>query len=159
MSPEGVVALIGINALAWAAMQLGLAWVFTRMPAVWFSRGAAFAWESDGRFYERLTGVKRWKEWLPDGAAWFAGGVPKRSLPGRGAPILHAFAREISRGEATHWAAILVTPVFLLWNPPWVMPLHLAYAVAANLPCIVAQRYNRARLLRLLARAEAGKIQ
>jgi hypothetical protein len=28
----------------------------------------------------------------------------------------------------------------------------VAYAVLANLPCILAQRYNRARLHRLLAR-------
>ena len=42
---------------------------------------------------------------------------------------------------------------FFLWNPWWGDLIIVAYAVAANLPCIFAQRYNRSRLTRLLGRA------
>ena len=38
----------------------------------------------------------------------------------------------------------------LLWNPWFLGLLMLAYAVIANLPCLIVQRYNRARLLRLI---------
>ena len=38
-------------------------------------------------------------------------------------------------------------PVFLLWNPWWLGLLMFAYAVIANLPCLIVQRYNRARLV------------
>jgi glycosyl-4,4'-diaponeurosporenoate acyltransferase len=45
---------------------------------------------------------------------------------------------------------MLATPVFLVWNWWWVELLMVVYALAANLPCLLVQRYNRARLARLL---------
>jgi glycosyl-4,4'-diaponeurosporenoate acyltransferase len=45
-------------------------------------------------------------------------------------------------------------PIFALWNPAALMAAMVAYAVVANLPCLVVQRYNRGRLLRVLARRE-----
>ena len=39
---------------------------------------------------------------------------------------------------------------FFLWNPCWADLVMVAYALAANLPCILAQRYNRSRFQRLL---------
>jgi glycosyl-4,4'-diaponeurosporenoate acyltransferase len=65
---------------------------------------------------------------------------------------LRRFVLETRRGETCHWLAILFTPLFLLWNPWWGFAVNLAYALLANVPCIVAQRYNRARLLALLSR-------
>jgi glycosyl-4,4'-diaponeurosporenoate acyltransferase len=43
------------------------------------------------------------------------------------------------------------TPVTFLWNWLWVDPVMVLYAIAANGPCLVTQRYNRARLQRILA--------
>jgi len=43
-------------------------------------------------------------------------------------------------------------PIFFLWNPWWADLIIVIYAVAANVPCILAQRYNRLRFHRLLAR-------
>lgn len=153
MIPDSIPLFITINAAAWVTVQMALAWSFTRMPADWFHGGTLYSWESNGRIYERLTRVKAWKALLPDGASWFAGGVPKRRLGGRSTAVLRQFVTESIRGELTHWCAIAVTPVFLLWNPLWALPLHLAYAFAANLPCIIVQRYNRVRLLRALKAA------
>ena len=48
--------------------------------------------------------------------------------------------------------ALGCAPVFFLWNPWWADLVMVAYALAANLPCILAQRYNRLRFQRLLAR-------
>jgi glycosyl-4,4'-diaponeurosporenoate acyltransferase len=42
--------------------------------------------------------------------------------------------------------------VFFLWNPWWGDAVIIVYAIGANLPCILAQRYNRLRLRHLLAR-------
>jgi glycosyl-4,4'-diaponeurosporenoate acyltransferase len=39
-----------------------------------------------------------------------------------------------------------------LWNPWWLGLAMVGYALAANLPCLLTQRYNRARLMRMLAR-------
>lgn len=150
MIPDSIPLLIAVNAGAWVTVQMALAWSFTRMPTRWFHGGSLYAWETGGRIYEQYAGVKAWKALLPDGASWFAGGIPKRTLTGRSPAVLKQFVTESIRGEITHWCAIAVTPVFLFWNPLWALPLHLAYAIAANLPCIIVQRYNRARLLRAL---------
>ena len=77
-------------------------------------------------------------------------------LTGTDPDYLRRFIRETWRGELCHWLAIGGAPVFLLWNPWWGDLIIVAYALAANLPCILAQRYNRARFQRLLARLKAS---
>ncbi|HPC62591.1 MAG TPA: hypothetical protein PKX23_18160 [Verrucomicrobiota bacterium] len=145
--------VIALNLCGWPVIQLSLAWLFTRMPATWFSRPpAACAWEKDGRIYERAFGIKRWKDRLPDGARWFAGGFAKGELRGRDPAYVRQFLRETWRGELCHWAALSFAPVFFLWNPWWADLVMAAYAAGSNLPCILAQRYNRARFQRLLRR-------
>ena len=144
--------IIGLNAAGWLAIQFGLAWGFTRMPAEWFLPGPARAWEDAGRFYERFFAIKRWKGLLPDGARWFSGGFAKSALATREPKYLERFLRETWRGELCHWTALACVPVFVFWNPPWGNVIIAAYAVAANLPCILVQRYNRLRLAKLLAK-------
>jgi glycosyl-4,4'-diaponeurosporenoate acyltransferase len=144
--------IIMLNVLGWLVIQLGLAWVFTRMPTKWFHPGPAHAWEQGGQFYEHFFAVKWWKDWLPDGARWFAGGFAKGTLLSIKDPAyLARFIAETWRGELCHWLAICCVPPFLLWNPWWGDLLIIAYALAANLPCILVQRYNRLRLARLTA--------
>jgi glycosyl-4,4'-diaponeurosporenoate acyltransferase len=145
--------IVTLNIVGWLVIQLSLAWIITRLPAEWFNPGDARAWERDGRLYERVFAIRRWKDSLPDGAGWFAGGFAKATLGGRDAKYLARFIRETWRGEVCHWLAICCCPMFMLWNP-WRAELFIiAYALAANLPCILVQRYNRVRLSRLAARA------
>lgn len=145
--------IIVLNVGGWLGIQLGLAWLFTRLPARWFeSVPRSFSWEvrRHGRVYERLFLVRRWKELLPDGAAWFSGGIRKGQLPGRSRSQLKQYLAETWRGELCHWAALACTPLFFLWNPLWGDAVIILYALAANGPCILAQRYNRARMQRVL---------
>jgi glycosyl-4,4'-diaponeurosporenoate acyltransferase len=135
-----------LNVLGWPVIQLGLAWAFTRMPADWFQPPRPAAWERGGRCYEAKVGIKLWKDKLPDGAAWFGGGFAKGRLGARDPAYLIRFARETWRGELCHWCAIACTPLFFLWNPWWGNAVMITYALASNLPCILVQRYNRARL-------------
>jgi glycosyl-4,4'-diaponeurosporenoate acyltransferase len=144
--------VIGLNLAGWPVIQLGLAWLFTRMPAGWFRPPAARAWERGGGFYESVFGIKRWKDRLPDAARWFRGGFAKGTLSGTDAVYLRRFVGETWRGELCHWVALGFAPVFFLWNPWWGDLVMVGYALVANLPCILAQRYNRLRLQRLLAR-------
>lgn len=144
--------IIALNVAGWPVIQFTLAWAFTRMPVEWFSPGPAHAWEQNGRFYEIIFGIKYWKDWLPDAARWFGSGFSKGSLAGNDPEYLKRFIRETCRGELCHWAALAFAPAFFLWNPWWADLIMASYAVAANLPCILAQRYNRARFQRLLLR-------
>jgi glycosyl-4,4'-diaponeurosporenoate acyltransferase len=144
--------IVVLNVVGWPVIQLGLAWLFTQFPVAWFNPRRTRTAEHEERFYERCLGIKRWKDWLPDAARWFGGGFAKGSLAGRDADYLGRFIRETWRGELCHWCALGCAPLFFLWNPWWADLIMVAYAVLANLPCILAQRYNRARLHRLLAR-------
>jgi glycosyl-4,4'-diaponeurosporenoate acyltransferase len=149
--------VIALNIVGWPVIHIGLAWLFSRMPAKWFSTQWKWArpreWEL--RAYSRFTGIRKWKRWLPDGAPWVRG-VPKRNLRSTSTEYLQTFIIETRRGERAHWAMMFAGIVFFLWNPPWADIAMTAYAVAANLPGIITQRYNRPRLERLL---RAGRLQ
>jgi glycosyl-4,4'-diaponeurosporenoate acyltransferase len=152
--------LVVVNVLAWLVIHLGVAWAGTRLPIRLFSSRQwlyrARGWERCGRVYERHLGVKRWKDRLPDGAALFSGGFRKAGMEGAALEHLQRFERETCRGEAVHWAVLASSGFFFLWNPWWAGLLMIVYAVAANLPCILIQRYNRVRLARAI-NARSGK--
>lgn len=132
--------VITLNVAGWLAIQLGFAWAFTKMTATWFNPGNVFCWEHTVRFYERVFRIKDWKDRLPDRARWFGGGFEKGALASRNRDCFQRFIRETRRGELCHWAAIASAPVFVLWNPWWGDTI------------ILAQRYNRARFQKLLAK-------
>jgi glycosyl-4,4'-diaponeurosporenoate acyltransferase len=140
---------IALNVGGWLLIQWGLAWAFTRLPAAWFKPGTAFAWERGGRFYEDRFRIKQWKDRLPDAARWFEGGFAKGALAKTAPDYLRRFAAETWRGELCHWCALGCAPALFLWNPWWGDLVMVGYALLANLPCILVQRYNRARLQRL----------
>ena len=63
----------------------------------------------------------------------------------------------MTRGaELAHVPILLLGPVFFAFNPWWLALVMVAYAIVANVPCILVQRYNRARLERI-ARAVATR--
>ena len=143
--------VISLNVAGWLCLQLGLAWLFLRLPTAWFDWPQVRKPRQSRRVYERILLVKRWKGWLPDGARWVSHGFSQRALTGRGPEYWRRFVCETRRGEICHWLAIACVPLFGLWNPGWGVLVNAAYALLANLPCILAQRYNRARLLALAA--------
>ena len=149
-----IVWLVVVNVTAWPVIHMGAAWLGTQLPVTMFppdqwcfrERG----WERGGGVYEKAFAVRLWKGRLPDGAALFKKGFRKKRLAARDPAYTERFIRETCRGEAVHWAVLVSSMLFFLWNPWWVGLIMVAYALAANLPCIVTQRYNRIRLSRLL---------
>lgn len=139
-----------LNFAGWPIVQLGLAWLFTRMPAHWFVAPSPGRWERGGRVYERWVAVRHWKQWLPDGAAWFRGGFAKRQLSSKDPKYLRQFQRETWRGELCHWCALAFTPVFAVWNPPWAFAVMAVCGILLNVPCILVLRFNRARVWNVL---------
>lgn len=147
--------LVVVNVLAWLAVHLGAAWGVTQLaasrfsPEGWLFRRRRF--EEEGALYDRLFRVSRWKRWLPDGAALFKRGFRKKRLLSREPAYLARFTRETCRGELAHWLTLVAAPLFFLWNPTGVGLVMIAYGIVASLPFIIAQRYNRFRLERLIA--------
>jgi glycosyl-4,4'-diaponeurosporenoate acyltransferase len=101
--------------------------------------------------------IKRWKDRLPEAGALFAGGFSKRDLTSHDRAHLERFAAETRRAEAVHWmilATVVVFPLFVVW---YALIPNVIYALAANVPFIMIQRYNRARLERIIARLDARR--
>lgn len=149
------------NILGWPVIQLGIArWMLSRSAEQfqrdnWITRERQC--ESNGSLYRRLFLIHRWKSHLPDGARCL-GGVSQRSL-------LHSsdergmLIGEMRRAELAHWYMILCTPIFFLWNPPWACSIMVAYGLGSNFPCMIAQRFNRSRLTRIVQPRRRGEEQ
>ncbi len=149
--------VIALNACGIPVLQVTLAWSFTRLSPVWFDREKRTGGVKSGHWFEQLLLIKRWKDLVPDGGSWFRGGFAKASLRAKDSLLLRRFVAETRRGEACHWTALALTPVFFLWNPLWADLVMGIAMLAANAPCIAIQRYNRIRLLRVLARFDQSK--
>lgn len=144
--------IVILNVLGWPTIQLGLAWSWTRVPAKWLNPPPALHFELRGRFYQNVFNIRIWKDLLPDGANWLSGGFPKASLQHSSPAYIRRFVVETWRGELCHWCALGFVPLFFLWNPWWGDLIIIGYALTANLPCILVQRFNRARMQQSLER-------
>jgi glycosyl-4,4'-diaponeurosporenoate acyltransferase len=106
-------------------------------------------WEDNGMLYKRVFKVHKWKHLLPDGAKTHDKGFQKKRLSSHDPEYLQKFIAETGRAEIFHWLQIVPFWIFGLWSPAFVIWIMLGYALAVNLPCIVAQRYNRPRLIQI----------
>jgi glycosyl-4,4'-diaponeurosporenoate acyltransferase len=144
-----------VDIVAWAMFHGLTGYAVHRLPLARLQRDTWLLherrFERAGRLYERL-GIRAWKDRLPEAGALFAGGMSKRHIRGRDVVSLERFAAETRRAEYGHWAAMACGPLFVLWNPPIVAAVMVAYGIGVNLPFIAIQRYNRQRIGRLLAR-------
>jgi glycosyl-4,4'-diaponeurosporenoate acyltransferase len=143
------------DAALWAVWSTVCGYAAHRIPDAALRRDRLLALrrvERDGRAYERILRIKAWKDALPEAGSLFRGGFSKRRVTRHDRAYLECFLGETRRAERAHWAIAAVGPVFFAWNPWWLATAMVAYAIGANVPCILVQRYNRARLLRLLRR-------
>lgn len=143
-----------VDFAAWFFVHMGSALLTLNLPDRFFDNDnylyRSRNWEKSGEIWQNLFRVRAWKDRLPDGATILKKGFPKKKLQSRDPDYLAAFIRESRRAELTHWIAMPPAVLFFLWNPPPVGLIMIVYALAANIPCVVAQRYNRARLQRIL---------
>lgn len=150
-----------LDFVAWFFLHMIIAYAGTLLPVSLFGSGQWLfktrGWERGGLLYESLFRVDRWKDRLPDGASWFTQGFAKRSLKTTAPEFLERFVKETCRGEFVHWFVILVSPLFFLFNPWYAGWIMIVYALCANLPCIIIQRYNRPRFIRILLKKAAPK--
>lgn len=150
---------IALDFVAWLVIHLGVSYLSLYVPSGllraerWLFRTRA--WERGGALYQRLFRVKRWKASLPNGAAFWG---RETSVQRLGAPDVvqwTVWVQESCRAELCHWVAMLPAPLFFLWNPWPVGVFMLLYALAMNAPCLIAQRYNRPRVLAALRHHQA----
>lgn len=150
------ITLILINGAAWLFFHFAISAMCFYIPLRFFLKDIPFLriakWEKQGNRWHQLFRVKTWKQHLMDGSKIVKKSYNKSHLHGNTAEQLTEFAAETKRAELTHWLLIVPAPLFFLWNPEWAAWINVAYAIIANVPFIVTQRYNRARIERLLQR-------
>lgn len=153
------VAAVVVSCVAWILIGLGTGYPLHRAPVgrfdhdTWLTRPRRF--EDGGRWYQRRLRIRSWKDRLPEKGDLFRDGFSKRHLGGRSDAHLERFVAETRRAEYVHWSNLVAGPLFLIWCPPLLGSFMIVFGVVAHLPFIVVQRFNRERLLAILARRRA----
>ncbi len=141
--------------LVWPVLQVSAALISLYLPDRYISPDSFFfrahRFEKEGRIYDNVFRVSRWKHLLPDGGTIFKKhGFSKKKLVSISKEYLNRFLVESARGELVHWLAILPFWIFGFFTPSRVIWYMLGYSLLINLPCIIVQRYNRPRIKKLL---------
>lgn len=141
--------------IVWLVLQVSSALICLNLPDRFFAPESfifrAHRLERQGRIYNQLFRISRWKHLLPDGAVvWKKRGYKKKKLIDFSDENLNRFLIESARGELSHWLALFPFWLFWFFTPPFVPWFMLVYAIVVNVPCIMAQRYNRPRVQHLL---------
>lgn len=149
-----VVWIVILDFVAWFFFHMVISLLCMKIPDSWYActqRGfESQKWEKNGALWQNLFGIRNWKKFLPDGSAIVKDAYNKTHLHSINPDSLKKFILETKRAELTHWGLILPSFLFFIWNPPWAGFLMIIYALIANIPFILTQRYNRPRLERLL---------
>ncbi|WP_143146295.1 hypothetical protein [Ferrithrix thermotolerans] len=162
ISWHNAVVAMALTVLYWVVISASVGYVGAKLPLVSLARRYGsyriFSFERGGTFYERYLKVRRWKRYLPEAGDIFEGGVSKRSLALGVTDAKLRFYLETKRAEFVHRYLILLelVPTFVWFG--FFHEVVVAYAVLANVPCLVAQRYNRARLERIYKAIETEAL-
>lgn len=109
-------------------------------------------WERNGEIYKHIFKIDKWKTYLPESSSLIKGSYNKKKIANFSKDSLDQFLLESCRAEMTHWLGMTPFWIFGLFTPARVVGYMFIYALAVNLPCIMIQRYNRPRVLRLLTK-------
>jgi glycosyl-4,4'-diaponeurosporenoate acyltransferase len=152
--------LIVVNTFAWLIIHFGVAYFAAKIRDDRFDPGnklfKTHAWESNGKIYQSIFRVKQWKALLPSGGKLF-GLFSINHFHSCAQDYMSKWIVESCRAEFTHWLAMLSGVLFLFWNPLEAWIINILYALCANAPCIISQRYNRPRVLALAKRRDKSK--
>ncbi|HAL74743.1 MAG TPA: hypothetical protein DCM45_06605 [Clostridiales bacterium] len=139
--------------ILWPSLQMLAGGLSRRLPDRLFNHQSSFyrsqPWEKDGKIYQTWFKIRCWKPLLPDGGAIIPGGYSKKHLTDYSSANLDKFLHESCRAEFSHWIAIMPFWLFGLIGPPVIIVFMLIYALAVNTPCIMAQRFNRPRIVKV----------
>lgn len=144
--------------LLWLIFQLSTALLSLKIPDHFFRYDNLLfktrKFEKNGALYKSAFKIAQWKKYLPDGAAVRKSGYRKKKLTDFSIENLKIFLVESCRAELGHLLAILPFWTFGLFLPKQVVWIMLIYAIVVNGPCIIAQRFNRPRIIKLLEKME-----
>lgn len=152
---EGYILLFWIT-LGCFVFQLSGAMIGLAIPDSWYAKDRKIfrlkPFEKSGEFYERVFHIKAWKKYLPDGGVY-----KKRHLSDFTKQNLTQYIIESKRAELSHILGFIPFVFFVLFTPWYVWIIVFFYDILVNVPCYMAQRYNRPRVENLLKVMESRK--
>ncbi|WP_229716397.1 glycosyl-4,4'-diaponeurosporenoate acyltransferase [Staphylococcus pragensis] len=104
-----------------------------------------FSWEKDGKMWNTLFKINKWKRYIPEGSQLNQNIYNKKQLTSFKLNDLHTMIIEMRRAELVHWLSMIPVLAFLK-APAYIKIINVIYVLLANLPIIVTQRYNCPRL-------------
>lgn len=138
--------------IVWPLMQLTITFICNKISDNYYNENSFILktrkWEKGGSIYKRIFKIHKWKSFLPDGAKLNKNGFRKKHVNNFESDYFAKFIAETGRAEISHWLQIIPFWVFALWSPSFVIFPMFLYALIVNFPCIIAQRYNRPRLIK-----------
>ncbi|MEZ2095096.1 glycosyl-4,4'-diaponeurosporenoate acyltransferase, partial [Staphylococcus aureus] len=105
--------------------------------------------EKHGKFWNKWFYVRKWKHKILDGHQLNQNIYDQRHLMTINTDEIEKMIIETKRAELIHWISILPVIIFIK-GPGLVKYINVFYAMIANVPIIIVQRYNRPRLTQLL---------
>lgn len=144
-----------LDTILWFIIHMGISKIGLIIPDRWFDKPLpkAINKHSIQMFvYTNIFFVPKYKKFLPDGGAWFKSGFAKKKLKEKNVTYYETFLRETRRAEWTHYLQIIPVPIFLLFNPINAFYILIIYALLANMPCVLVQKYNQIRFTNLLVK-------
>lgn len=141
------------NSVAWLFFHMMISFLGLQIPDAFLDRKKTWfeskPWEKEGRFWQKRLKIRVWKDFLPDSSSFLKGSYDQTRLHSSDSEKIQTFIRETKRAELVHWVSMCPALLFFLWNPPWAGWIMVLYAICANIPFILVQRFNRPRLERL----------
>ena len=109
-----------------------------------------YNFEKDASWFRKYLKIDKWKDRVPELGGVFGDGFQKRSIASGTKDQLQLFIRETRRAELAHWVMTAGWIITIAFNPLWAIVFNLIFAHIVNFPCLIIQRYNRARLIKVL---------
>ena len=112
-------------------------------------------WENNGDFYVKFLKIKKWKDCLPQYTS--KNGFSKKHInfnKNTDLSYINEFITETCRAEWNHLACCFYFLFAFMVNSLKNAIIFSFIPILANLPFLLIQRYNRARLLKVRAKME-----
>ncbi|MBI5973078.1 glycosyl-4,4'-diaponeurosporenoate acyltransferase [Staphylococcus sp. H8/1] len=151
MPLKKILALGIFHSMYWCSTQMTISYFFAKLPLTFFEKYErlfkSLSWEENGKLWNTLFQINKWKKYIPEGNKLNPEIYNKKQLTSFKLSNIHRMMLEMRRAELVHWLSILPVIAFIK-APRYIKIINLCYALLANIPIIVAQRYNRPRLER-----------
>ena len=106
--------------------------------------------EENPNWFKKYLLINKWKDKMPELGGFFKKGFQKRSVANGEIAQLKLFIKETRRAEIAHWLMTAGWILTTLFNPMWAVIFNIIFAHVVNFPCLIIQRYNRVRLIKVL---------